>query len=86
MATIAEVDILEKRNAIMRASSRVSVIVAIPTATSDATAGVLLIKDPDPGDDPVTTADAAGNAKGGHSGGFSWKAFSVANAGTAYGV
>lgn len=86
MAAITAAQIWTKRDAIMTASTRASVIVLKPDATSDATAAVFLIKDCDPGDTAVTTSNAQGNAKGGTTGGYSWKEFSYADAATAYGV
>jgi len=60
--------------------SQMMVLVAIPDATSDATADVFFIKDPTPGDDANTVATEPGNAKNG------WKAFSYADAVLAYGT
>jgi hypothetical protein len=86
MAAITATDIQTKRDAIMRANLRVTVLVAKPEAIDDATAGVFLVKDPDPGDAAVTTATVQGNAKGGNAGGYSWKAYSYADLATAYGI
>jgi len=58
----------------------ITVIVAIPDATSDATADVLFIKDPTPGDEPNTVSGEPANAKNG------WKAYSYADAVLAYGT
>lgn len=79
MAAITAADIETRRRALMT-DTRCSVIVALPGATSDATAGVFLVKDPDPATDANTVADEAGNAKNGY------KAFSYADVGTAYGL
>jgi hypothetical protein len=89
MAAITPTQIQTKRDAVMGvAGLRAVVIINKPDATSDATAGVFLVKDPDPGDAPNTTTTAHGNAKGGDSGGSSttWKAYSYADIATAYGV
>ena len=86
MAAITAADIWTKKEALMKSGLRLSVIVAIPTATSDATAGVFLVKDPDGGTAPNAVADEQGNAKGGNVGGYSWKAYSFADVATAYGV
>lgn len=87
MAAITAAQIQTKRDAVMAASTRATVIIAKPDATSDATAGVFLVKDPDAGDTAVTTGNAQGNAKGGDSAlGGPWKAFTYANLATAYGV
>ena len=84
MAAITFTQIQTRRDAVMRPGSRVAVLIALPAATDDATANVFLVKDPDPGDTPVTTATAQGNAKGGNVNGYSWKGFSYADLGTAY--
>jgi hypothetical protein len=88
MAAITYSQIVARREALMRAASRVAVIILKPEATDDATASVYLVKDPDPGDAPVTTTTAPGNAKGGNTGGagYSWKQFSYAALETAYGL
>lgn len=87
MAAITYANILAKKEALMRSGLRLAVIVAIPTATSDATAGVFLVKDPDPGTAPNAVAAEPGNAKGGDgTNGMSWKYFSYADVATAYGV
>ena len=86
MAAITFTQIQARRDALMRADSRVAVIIANPTATDDTTLSTYLVKDPDPGDSPVTSTIVAGNAKGGNVGGayYSWKFYSYANLGTAY--
>lgn len=86
MAAITYTQIVSRRDALMRAASRVAVIILKPEATDDATAYVYLVKDPDPGDAAVTSATAQGNAKGGNTGGhrYSWKEYSYADLGTAY--
>jgi hypothetical protein len=89
VAAITATQIEAKRVALMSNGLRLSVIVAKPDATSDATAGVFLVKDPDPGDAPNTVATQQGNAKGGNAGnvdGLAWKAYSFADVATAYGV
>ena len=87
MAAITYANILAKKEALMRSGLRLSVIIAIPTATSDATAGVFLVKDPDPGTAPNTVGAEPGNAKGGSgTDGMSWKKFSYADVATAYSV
>ena len=86
MAAITATQIITKRDAVMAAATRATVIILKPDATSDATAAVFLVKDCDPGDAAVTTANAQGNAKGGTSGGYAWKEFSYADIATAYGV
>src|SRR5262245_19699083 len=86
MAAITHTQIMARRDALMRADSRVAVIVQNPGATDDGTPGVFLVKDPDPGDAAVTGATSPGNAKGGDVGGYSWKSFSYAALGTAYGL
>ena len=86
MASITATDIQRRRDALMAAASRCSVLINKPDATSDATAGVFLVKDPDPGDAPNTTATAPGNAKGGNAdaSGQSWKSYSYSDLGVAY--
>lgn len=86
MAAITYSNIVSRRDALMRSATRVACIVLKPDAVLDTTASVYLVKDPDPGDAPVTTAAAQGNAKGGSVGGYSWKGFSYADLGTAYGL
>ena len=87
MAAITFTQIMNRRDALMRADQRVSVIVLRPDATDDTTVGCYLVKDPDPGDDPVTTTILPGNAKGGTLGAINpWKSFTYANLGTAYGL
>lgn len=85
MAAITHTQIQARRDAVMRVASRAAVIVAKPDATDDATAGVFLVKDPDPGDAPNNTATQQGNAKGG-AGSTTWKEHSYVSLGTAYGV
>lgn len=80
MAAITFTQIQARRDALMRVDSRVTVIIANPNATDDATVGVYWVKDVDPGDNPVTTVSLPGNAKN------AWKAFSYANLGLAYGL
>jgi hypothetical protein len=83
--TLSELEVL--RGQVMTGHGGVSVILAIPTATSDATAGVFLVKDPKGGTAPNTVATEPGNAKGGSGiDGMSWKKFSAANLRTAYGL
>ncbi len=85
MATIALSDLETLRRKVMTGHAGVSVIIALPTATSDATAGVYWVKDPKPGDTANSTANQPGNAKGGNAGELSWKSFSYANLAAAYG-
>jgi len=89
MSAITAAQIETKRQRLMGSGLRLSVIVAKPDATDSTTAGVFLVKDPDPGDSPNTVSNQQGNAKGGPSGGadgYSWKPFSFDDAATAYGV
>ena len=80
MAAITHAQIMLRREILMKTATRVTVIVAKPEAIDDATAGVFLVKDPDPGDAPTTGATQPGNAK-------NWfKSFSYAALGTAYGL
>jgi len=82
MAAITYAQIVARRDALMRLDTRCAIIVNKPDATSDGTAALYLVKDPDPGDTGNTTATAQGNAKGGA--GHPWKAFSYLDLGTAY--
>mgnify|MGYP001394836176 CR=1 FL=1 len=84
MAAITWTQIQARRDALMRLDSRCACIVLNPGATVDTTAGIYLVKDPDPGDTGNTSAAQPGNAKGGA--GHPWKAYSYADLGTAYGL
>ncbi len=86
MAAVTYADLLDIRRQLMSSGRRLSVILAVPTATSDATAGVFLVHDPDPADAPNTVATEESNAKGGLAGELSWKSYSAANVRTAYGL
>lgn len=86
MAAVTFTQLQARRDALMQADSHVAVIIANPAAITDTTLDTYLVKDPDPGDAPVTTTIVAGNAKGGNVGGagFSWKSYTYSNLGTAY--
>ena len=88
MAAITFTQIMARRDALMRADSRCHVIVNKPDATDDTTADTFSSRIPTPGDSPVTTTIVQGNAKGGDVGGarYSWKGYTYANLGTAYGL
>ena len=84
MSVISEALIQERRRLLMT-STRCSVIVAIPTVTDSTTAGVFLLKDPDPADTADAGATTPSNAKGGSgTAGLSWKYYSYDDVGTAY--
>jgi hypothetical protein len=78
--------LIEERKRLLMTSTRNTVLVANPTCVDSTEAGLYKIHDPDPGDNPNTSATQAGNAKGGLAGELSWKSFSYDAAGTAYGL
>ena len=88
MATIGPTDISTLARKVMTGHAGVTVLVAKWEATSDSAAGTYLVKDPKAGDSPVTTANAAPNAKGGPASGdgLSWKPFSHSDLVTAYSI
>lgn len=79
MAAITFSDILARQRAVRIANQDAICIVVNPGATSDATAGVYRVKDPNRG-----TAVSASNAQGNPLDG--WKSYSHADLGTAYGL
>lgn len=83
MAAITYTQIVSRRDALMRSDQRCACIVLYPAVVVD-NVPVYLVKDPDPGDTGNTTANQAGNAKGGT--GHPWKAYSYLDLGTAYGL
>jgi hypothetical protein len=85
-AAVTFTQLQARRDVLMAAASRVTVILNKPDAVTDTTVDTYLVKDPDPGDAPVTTTIVQGNAKGGDVGGarYSWKGYTYSNLGTAY--
>jgi hypothetical protein len=86
MAAITPTDVRLRRDALMAAAERLSVIVSNGDPGTDDVA-CYRIKDPDPapvGLGPNAVADEPGNALGGQAGEGSWKSFSYSDAGTAY--